>query len=617
MDEIQLQIKLDIPNLNNRYRSSDDCPELFDATLQIKDEQPKIICLKIYFERSTLFHYKLMAVKDKKGDSFFFGKVMTINKIITDENIKNVSFLNSQWKTIEGGDGDSYTENNKQYLKVFFDSAEITYNSTNQDNVGQWLAEFYLNKASEAILDDFYHYDPFWSNESVYKAKHNYNQFVSFGEIQFKLEYRFYTENLNDTTVIHKEPKLTIKHQNLGQDKLLSYAKLICSILSIYRNESIDYIIGKIYNSETKHVHTKIVPNVKLSKSKGLKKRGFPYSVLSILEFTNISKIWDEIELFSKLSDHYILAQKLQGESKFMILYNLMEQIRNIYSHLDETQEEFKFKFGKKKINKLIRDKLREIADYVEDEEKEAFLEHVITHCNTIKYRPMNKQFDFLLNHFEIDLVQIDLNFRDLLDIRNLIYHGTSVSPNDTQLKKANRKFPDLVCELLIKMLGVKPIKKAKKEEPKPIIDNLPFSINEIPNNEFDISESEGDNTVLAVKKEQSKTPWLYDEIVVKYKKDEPDCKKIHLIKYLTKEQISLAMSCVNWIYYMYGNQRYFAIGSQDRSDFIASIEKNKLYWKGYEWTGNKYELDCKIYLEDDAKKLVTLFTINNFKKQI
>lgn len=453
MADICIDIKI-----NNPKREVSDESNIYHAHLILDNSTTEII-LKIYYEDEPRFHreveWRIMRTET-------FCKNLQFVKTRSNEVIENIDFSQSKVLGVLGGD--PYFDNiGGKYIIVKIDLVRIVYPPFKEyQNTDLGKSQFYLNKAANKLIENLYAYDKFVRSETrnIWEAVNREDKFFQFGEVKIRLGYHFYSKEnkLDDIEIIHKRPLLDIQHEGFDECQVCKYSNLIISVLSLYRNELIDFDLAHIFNSRERVEISKISSEVILSKYVGrLKNVGFEGNFIELLKAVQPEKILDEIDDFSKFCKKYLLGKKLSGESRFMIFYNLLEQIRNKYVTPEKLSQEYEFIYGKKKTNKLIKDKLREIAEAVNPKQREQFKVEVINHDRTIRLLPMRSQFQHLFDLFSIDLEKSELDFGNIKKMRDKIYHGHPINNEDdiVFLQKANKELPILAGKLLLKMIGV------------------------------------------------------------------------------------------------------------------------------------------------------------------
>jgi hypothetical protein len=113
-------------------------------------------------------------------------------------------------------------------------------------------------------------------------------------------------------------------------------------------------------------------------------------------------------------------------------------------------KEEFKFKYGKSKTNEYIKNKIKEIKEIVDDSDVDSFLSKASDKVSFIRKTGLKDQFDNLLKFLDLDPGSYEMDFTNLIKIRNNIYHGKlpedSISPYINCMEK-------LLYDMILKMI--------------------------------------------------------------------------------------------------------------------------------------------------------------------
>ncbi len=453
MHEICLTIKLDT-DLDQQMPTAEPVPSSIHAHLITEDT--KKIELKFYYDSKTYLDHKVTRLFERNKDPLSWAKVLKVVSINDEERLKEVDFANSKFKYYKTSTG--FEENGNQYFLIGFDQIRLVFKPKEKDNEhDEWqTSEFYLNEASKNLIKEQYFFEGFmWKEPNVWRANNRQSEFLKFGEVEFLLDFHFYTKDgEKDAVAIIKEPRLNIRHQNLSEKEVRNYADLICSILSFYMNTPIFYNFSRIHTQEQTTTWTKVAKEEVVADWSRFIKFEFRLKFEDIIKQSD-TKVLNSVEFFKKIVERYNLARNLEGEAEFMILYNLVEQVRTFFINEKEIQQAYKFTVSNDQANDFIKESLLKISEIVESEQQDDFKEHAINHVKTIKYLPMRKQVDALFTHLEITFGSLDVDFKKMLGLRNQIFHGGSIDAEDENLKNANKTLPKIVALLILNLLGI------------------------------------------------------------------------------------------------------------------------------------------------------------------
>jgi hypothetical protein len=198
---------------------------------------------------------------------------------------------------------------------------------------------------------------------------------------------------------------------------------------------------------------------------------------LNLISDIDVKTAIERKDFLMRIIDRYNYALKTDGESKFMVLYSILEQVRNEYilsgkiekdkagitPNLKKVKEEFSFKIRSKDVDSAIKEILSKIADIVSDEQREQFLQELPSKIGSIKLLTMTNQFKSLFEYLNISPEAFGLDFRKLLALRNSIFHGRPVS--DVQyLAEINsyKHLPKFTGVIILNFLGISSFSKYK-----------------------------------------------------------------------------------------------------------------------------------------------------------
>lgn len=451
MEENCIHIKFNISELNGYHRLSETCPEIHHAHLIVENSPEKKILLKVFYDASNLLGDKISSWVHSTSNSFSdLGKKIEVVKINKNNTLSEIDFSLSTLEKISNST--KFYEGNEKYFLLEFDAVRKVYNSPHPKEEKLYVSEFYLNEGSRKLIENLYGYI---DHSHSWEAINRKNKFYKFGNIRFKIDYHFYSKQNESTSIIHKEPRLSIEHSNLIEEEIFQYANLIFSIMTLYRSEVVDFIFARVHTKNKTTTITKKDYEIITLKFCHIRRLGFRGDVIDLLRKVKPNAILSNASTYQKFTKRYALGSKMKGESKFMILYNLLEQIRNDCIDPTKLKQEYSFNHGKGKTDKLIRGILRSISSLVVPKEKEKFEKNVINHCRTIKYLPMQDQFDGFFKLLNLNLQKRNLDFKKFKGVRNQVFHGHPVDFNSQSSKDTNSELTVLVGIILLKIIGV------------------------------------------------------------------------------------------------------------------------------------------------------------------
>lgn len=473
------EIKINIDELDNFYPSSEKCSKIYLAELIIDYKNNNEIKLKIFFKDEEYLGEKVMNWNHNNDLNLI--EYFHVIKVIEPSDLIEIEFLKYKCKGIENST--SFYEFNLKYFTIKLTGIKKIY--ANSENLP---SKIYLNQQSFGLIELNYKYNHYfhWSDEEYnWKPTNKIKEYIKFGNILFKPEHNFInsTKNYLEKISIKKEPIITIAYNDLQESEIKKNIELICLLYSLYSIENIDYSLSRIYTKDKLHVEIKDVPNSISIDYHGIFRWDFSQNPLNLFINVNASKLLDDCDFFKKIVERYIFSLNTSGESKFMILYNILEQIRNKYildkkieiekagekPNLKKVSEEYNFKLSKTKTDKFIKDILENITEIVSDEDKELFKSEIKYKLTPIKVISMINQFKSFFDYIQIVPEEFELDFLELKSLRDSIFHGRPILENLEKLNAVNsyKCLPKFVGTVILKYSGIDDLKKINRIEIK------------------------------------------------------------------------------------------------------------------------------------------------------
>lgn len=426
----------------------------YNANIIFNPYSPEKVQIQIFYNPGS-FLYEKLEFLDKKNIDLISG----ISIYDTREQSPHVSLDLSECKFLNLKDDDCIWENGFRFVIVDIDSIKIkeVYKSADEN-----YAIFTLHENAISPIDLQYEYVAFdYYNPEKFEAK-NIQDFLSFGHFRFRLEFDFYlTYFYKDKINIKSVPRLKIRSQSyqnddISHEEIINYTNILCLLLSLYYNREIAFFHAKIFQPEnvlTFIKHINIPTDISIPKPFNEKYNSF-YDFVYDCDY---SKIESEFLTLSNIVSKLILSSRLDGVSEFMILYNILEIIRNFYLSkkiIMPVKENISFKTNRKIANKIIRSKLSEISEIIHDDEKDNFILTIDNKVEFIKRKSMSNQFKSLFVNLKIDLKNnYGINFKEIIKMRDKIYHGSIDISELANISDTNEILRRLIKNLTISII--------------------------------------------------------------------------------------------------------------------------------------------------------------------
>jgi hypothetical protein len=427
----------------------------FEIKLIYNQRNPEFIHLTIYYTPSDYLFEKLELLK-KNG--------INILSLIKEKYKKGqweypeiLDFSNSNLIEIQEG---HYWEQSKKLVILTIDNVDVLIS-----NLYAGDARFKLTKNIFLHLDDYINYGSLGRNYPDDRfIEANNNRETNFGSIRFILSFEHFREpSLSRQKLsIIREAYLTLTNDSneLTDEQLVEQADILCLLMSFYWEKEIDYFIAKVRVNNIDNYRTK--EKLKYSdhiedNSEGFLLKEKFKTIYDFVESIEYEKLIAVSSLLSEIVPRILKIKNVDEISAFMILYNVIEKIRNfcllnpVNGEEYKIKEEFNFIKGIKPTYKHIRDKIKEISEIVEQSDVIEFKNKASDKVNFIKKTGLIDQFDSLLFYLKLDSSDYEINFIDLIKTRNDIYHGKLPTEN---VKPYNIEMKLLIYDMILKMIN-------------------------------------------------------------------------------------------------------------------------------------------------------------------
>lgn len=461
------KLKINIPDLDKYFPSQEVKSGInpYFAELIVDEKNNFEISIKIYFDYKEYLGEKIM--RWNHSNDYNILDRFEVIEINNTKNLISIDFSGFRSKGMTNSS--SFFEFDQKFFIIRITGITKIYRNSDKCS-----SEFYLNQAAFKLIELNYHYSTSWFDEPFkLEPQNNIKDFIKFGKIAFKPEHNFYNSNKYDLDEIKikKEPKLIISYSNLSEAEIKEHVVALCSLYSFYSGHNISYFLSRIYTEDKLFIEIKDVDNNEIEDEHGIFRWDFSQNPLNLIINVKSSHLIKNLKFVQRIVRRYNYALKTEGETKFMILYNILEQLRNEYIRNKNTQtetsinqlnpnkviEEYTFNRSKTETDKFIKEKLSEIIDIVDDKHKDLFKNEIRFKVAPIKLLSMTNQFESFFTHIEAEPAKFNLNFIELKTLRDSIFHGKPVYENLKILGNINRynHLPKFVGTVILKYFGI------------------------------------------------------------------------------------------------------------------------------------------------------------------
>ncbi|HET7002099.1 MAG TPA: hypothetical protein VFI33_12345, partial [Puia sp.] len=314
------KLRINISDLDQHLATADPCTGLYDAEL-ITDE--KNLVMKIFYPGKEYLGSKIQRWAHNREDKLL--SYFEVTEVIEPSYLTAIDFMDYSYKGMTVG---SFVESNHFTIK-------LTGVRRKFSGITDETTEFYLNKQGFSLVEMNYRYPlrmPWTTEPFKWEPTNEVTDYVKFDKIEFKPEHNFFNSNNESESEIsiQKEPKIIVKHEDLSEVDIKRHVSLLCSLFSFYAHENIDYVTSKIQTKEDYFYEARDTEE-NSNDGHGLFRWDFSQNPLNLIVNVNAPHLLANLEFVQNIITRYNYALQLDGESKFMILYNILEQIRNQY----------------------------------------------------------------------------------------------------------------------------------------------------------------------------------------------------------------------------------------------------------------------------------------------
>lgn len=402
--------------------------KVFDTRLIYNRRKPEYIQITIFYDNSFHLFERFENIQ---------GKGISILELIKKESPKfkwqHPDYYDfSHSKIIEIKDSSSW-EHNKKPLVLIVDNLNVIVESRYAGD-----GRFKITQNIFQHLDQYIRYGSLglYTPDDRFIEK-NLNKETSFGPIKFILSFdHSYNQNYTPYSItILRDAYLTITEgtNELNDNQLIDLGIKICSLMSLYWEKQVDFFSAQIRINKTGDYKTREVLKYcdnELDKSSTFLLKNQFETFYELVKEIDYEKFITNSELLQEVIPRIIKAKEIDNISSFMILYNIIEKIRNYFleNPLDDKpfiiKEEFQFSKGKGSTDKYIKNKIKEITEIVIGSDKEEFDKIASDKVTFIRKTGLKDQFNSLINYLELNSSSYEIDFIELIKIRNSIYHG-------------------------------------------------------------------------------------------------------------------------------------------------------------------------------------------------
>ncbi len=262
-------------------------------------------------------------------------------------------------------------------------------------------------------------------------------------------------------------PYITLPYQyNYSPEEMIELVDKLCTIISLFCHKEvslfyahIDYEIKKenrtyrtiLYHDDSKEYIDENEYNIWFD----------DYFLLeNLVDAVDQKKLDVCYPLMKEIVRRIIKSLRVDEISEFMLLYNVIEKIRNHFIKISESMgektfidEQFNFTVNEEEALAIINNKLNEISEIIEESDKQAFQRKIVGTADHLKLKVMKDQWYKFFDYIKIETSLYGVDLKKLIKTRSRIFHGSAKGTSGiVEYNAAMRKIiKDLIIKLIFK----------------------------------------------------------------------------------------------------------------------------------------------------------------------
>lgn len=366
--------------------------------------------------------------------------------IIDSEN--KVLFEKSRiWKVTS-----SEFKDNNNFFTIFLTNVCIIKKNEHKENINQ--GKVYLNDNGLKIVNKFYSIFSNFNDKNVFEIKRmkGMENFYECNNLKFRPELEFWwkDERISEEFTIKKIPIINYSFENESYESAKEKIDIICKFLSFsfgirvnYTNlhyRTVDNIyyfsnyetLDHTYNSKFSPIFRFLKENCRIEKI--LCTDWFNHYILK-------SKKLD------KAIENYLHSREVDGSSKFLLLFNIIE-IFNVKQEVEQFE-----------LNELKEENFKKALELIEEtlidkDEINLLRDKWKWSINKLILKPMKSPLEETLRQNGIEAEKFGFNFDSLKKVRDKLTHGSVSSIKEEKLKEYIYAMGKISISLILAQLG-------------------------------------------------------------------------------------------------------------------------------------------------------------------
>lgn len=403
--------------------------------------------IKIFYKPNTYFGNKLSHWAS--GINWkYFGKYLKIENERKD-SLQKIDLSESVLLKISNGS--NQFEKELKFVSILLNSVKL-YWDVNDEEINS--GEFYLNDAGFDVVKDYYA-PLFGSTETFEISRMNgMGEFYSINSAKFRPEFDFHvndSRNFKEAKII-KEPKFQFKYStNTTEQDAFMFAETVMLLTSFYIRTTLDFTVSRIHLREYTIVHKKIQDHSNKNNFGNLWAFGCELNYDSFMKYDWQKSVFQNYEKLSKAIEMFIQAISVDSNSRFLLLYNIIEVCMG---GSKEANEKFETTVTSSELEKKYNDALLILLETIKQNDHADFTNKWTTARSKLLYKPMKSPLLLFLESQGLEPEKFPIDLNALKKMRDKITHG-STNINRVDLESANTLLYRITGILILNQIGI------------------------------------------------------------------------------------------------------------------------------------------------------------------
>ena len=417
---VQLNLRVRIKGLSE-YVSDEN--EFHEANLTINEDK---IILAVRFPHLDIINFRT-GTWNNEVDFDSWGKYVICenNKAYRNEGeAVDIDFSESKLLTYSGS-------SNSPYISFLISKIQYSYKYESKENE----AIFWLNKAGHAFVQDYYNIA--WGKalpERKNIMPHNVLESQCIPLFEF-----INNDNKNEQKIkIRKVPIIKWRKFSIWPS-VIQYNTWISQLASIYYGNEINYTQARIDSDGRRTIIYQILSDSNLKSQNTFLYFNGLHQVYKFLDTISYRQIEVYNKQFAAITERFIQSLYLDGSTRYLVLYNILELCQNVYSNgkKDNKISQAARYAITAKIELLINHITVQFNNVLEDIEdpiiKQSVKARYNAACSALNREPSGKTMLKFIEEqgFDVDRIR-DYTNENIFILRNQIIHGSSVKISDS-----------------------------------------------------------------------------------------------------------------------------------------------------------------------------------------